>query len=39
MAKTGKCITCGAFRILRKTDLCKKCNSVGYDIENEEESD
>lgn len=36
MAKTGKCTICGAHRILRKTDVCKRCNSQGTEYENEE---
>jgi len=29
MTKTGKCLGCGAHRILRITELCKRCNATG----------
>lgn len=39
MAKTGKCIECGANRIIKR-DLCKKCRSNGVAlVEEEEESE
>ncbi|MFH1053919.1 MAG: hypothetical protein V1740_05890 [Candidatus Woesearchaeota archaeon] len=37
--KTGRCIGCGAHRILRQNEICKRCNSIGFDAENEEESE
>jgi len=36
MQKTGKCEVCGAYRILKKSDMCKKCNSFGIGDEEEE---
>ena len=27
MAKTGKCTKCNAHRILKKGDICKRCNA------------
>ena len=38
MVKVGRCIGCGAHRILRTSCVCKRCTKIGIEIEEEEEN-